>query len=216
MKNNIGWALLFVLTPFLYAVYLYPSLGDQVPIHFDIHGKADGWTSRNGIFLGPTIMGVVSLFVYFLLTNIEKIDPKRARGGDTSIMKTLALFVVGALSVLSVVILYSSSHENVAVDQLLFGALGLFFLGSGYFMPRLKQNYFAGYRLPWTLENEQNWIATHRVAGKWWMGGGAAQFLVAVFFAGEILFYLFMSITFLTAVVPIVFSYRFYKRSLNE
>jgi uncharacterized membrane protein len=216
MKNNIGWVALLILAPFLYAIYLYPSLGDQVPIHFDIHGKADGRTSRNGIFLGPTIMGVVSLFVYFLLINIEKIDPKRASGGDTSIIKKLALFVVAGLSIVSLVILYSSSHENVAVDKLLFGALGLFFLGNGYFMPRLKQNYFAGYKLPWTLESEQNWIATHRVAGKWWMGGGIAQFLVAIFFSGEILFYLFMSITFLTAVIPIAFSYRFYKRSLNE
>jgi len=74
MQTKKGFlAVVFTLLPFGYAVYLYPSLGSQIPIHFNIDGKADGWASRNSIFIMPIIMGFVSLFTFLLLTNIESL-----------------------------------------------------------------------------------------------------------------------------------------------
>jgi len=53
--------------------------------------------------------------------------------------------------------------------------LGFAFAGMGIYMPKLKQNYYAGFKLPWTLESEENWNATHRLAGKIWPVGGLLQ-----------------------------------------
>lgn len=33
-------------------------------------------------------------------------------------------------------------------------------------MPKLKQNYTIGIKVPWTLNSEENWNMTHRMAGK--------------------------------------------------
>ncbi|MDQ2752120.1 MAG: SdpI family protein, partial [Bacteroidota bacterium] len=35
-------------------------------------------------------------------------------------------------------------------------------MGNNFY--NIKPNYFAGYRLPWTLESEENWRKTHHLA----------------------------------------------------
>lgn len=199
--------------PFVYALFLYPGLGDRIPVHFSADGKPDGWGSRDSIFIGPSVLGLATLFVYFLLANIEKIDPKRAAKGDNESIKMLGFFVALLMTLLSCCILYAIAHENTPIDQLLFGLLGLLFLGMGYYMPKLKQNYFAGYRIPWTLESEENWNLTHGVAGKCWMAGGALQVVMAVLVKGTVLFVVFMSITAIITIIPFYFSYRLFKKS---
>ena len=213
MKNSAWWVVLFIIAPFGYAAYLYPSLGEQIPIHFGMNGKPDNWASRNSIFMLPVILGFVNFFTWLLLTNIDKIDPKQAKGDNKETVNGLSLFLSAALCGLSLIILYSEAHENVAIDKLLFGALGILFMGLGFFMPKLKQNYFAGYKLPWTLENEDNWKKTHQLAGKWWMVGGVLQLLFAILLKGEILFFFFMTITILVALIPAIYSYLQFKET---
>lgn len=50
--------------------------------------------------------------------------------------------------------------------------LGLMFLVVGNYLPKCKQTYTVGIRLPWTLADEDNWAYTHRLAGKVWTIGG--------------------------------------------
>jgi len=214
MQTKKGFlAVVFTLLPFGYAIYLYPSLGDQIPIHFNIEGKADGWASRNSIFIMPVIMGFVSVFTFLLLTNIEKFDPKARAANIKDTLSPVAIFISGILCALTLVVLFGISHEHTPIDQLLFGVLGLLFIGMGYYMPNMKQNYFAGYKLPWTLENEENWKKTHGLAGKYWIAGGALQVLLAIFLSGEILFYIFMTITILVSLFPILYSYSLFKKN---
>ena len=214
MQTKKGFlAVVFTLLPFGYAIYLYPSLGNQIPIHFNIEGKADGWASRNSIFIMPVIMGFVSVFTFLLLTNIEKFDPKARAANIKDTLSPVAIFISGVLCALTLVVLYGISHEHTPIDQLLFGVLGLLFIGMGYYMPNMKQNYFAGYKLPWTLENEENWKKTHGLAGKYWIAGGALQVLLAIFLSGEILFYIFMTITILVSLFPILYSYSLFKKN---
>lgn len=41
-----------------------------------------------------------------------------------------------------------------------------------YYMPKLKQNYTIGIRVLCTLNNEENWNMTHRMAGKVYVVAG--------------------------------------------
>ena len=78
-------------------------------------------------------------------------------------------------------------------------------------MPKFKQNYFVGFKLPWTLENVDNWNETHKVASKYWIYGGLFQ--AAVTFVLPMKFGLigFMLATAVMVIVPAVFSYRMFK-----
>lgn len=52
----------------IYPVANYASLPKMIPIHFDLHGKADGFGNRILIFLMP----VVATFLYWLLQYLSK------------------------------------------------------------------------------------------------------------------------------------------------
>ena len=55
------------------------------------------------------------------------------------------------------------------VNAAIFGFLFIFI---GNYMPKMRQNYTIGMKIKWTLENEENWNATHRFGGKlmFWVG----------------------------------------------
>lgn len=204
--------MLSIAIPFAYAYYLYPSLPYRIPTHFNASGEVDAWGDKSTVFLLPGIMGVVSVFVYTLLSNIKKIDPKRADNVDDNTYKQLALFIVVFLSLLSITITYATSHEGVKIEKLMFPLLGLAFAGFGLYMPKIKQNYFAGFRLPWALESEANWNATHQLAGKVWSIGGLIQFITGILLTGQFIFIVFISIVFIMAIVPTIYSYLYFKK----
>jgi uncharacterized membrane protein len=59
-------------------------------------------------------------------------------------------------------------------------------------MHSIKLNHFVGFRIPWALENEENWRKTHRLVGKIWLPGGllvTVLCLLAPVKAGIILFF---------------------------
>ncbi len=210
--QSILLALVLLAIPFCYAAYIYPSLPDSIPTHFNIKGEADAYGGKNSIFLGPGIMAVVGLFVFFVLSNIKSLDPKRYKEQDDSMYKKFALFTVAFLSLISCIIIFSSSNQSIDIGKLLLPALGLAFAGFGWYMPKIHQNYFAGFKLPWTLENEDNWNETHKLAGKIWMYGGVIQAIAALLLPNEAGFIVFFCITLIMVVVPSVFSYRMFKR----
>ena len=200
MKKQLLIAIGLILIPFAYAIYLYPTLPAKIPMHFNMNGEVDGWGSRE------------SIFVYFIMANIKKIDPKRYENADDKIYGQFGLFTVGFLTCLSMVILYSTVHRSIDMNKMIFPLLGFAFTGMGIYMPKLKQNYIAGFKLPWTLENEANWNATHALAGKVWTMGGTLQMISAFLLNGSAIFIAFISITGVMVIIPSVFSYRMFKR----
>jgi uncharacterized membrane protein len=82
----------------------------------------------------------------------------------------------------------------------------------GIFMPRLKQNYMAGFRLPWTLEDEKNWQSTHNLAGQYWLYGGLIQGLSALLLHGVWLFVTFMVLMAVMVLAPLIHSFTFFKK----
>ena len=215
MKKGFYW--LFVLgliaLPFAYALYLYPTLPASIPIHFNIKGEADGWGSPETIFLSPAIMGFTSLFVFFIFSNITKLDPKRYADANPANYLALGLGIVLFMSILSLSILYGTTNESLRDGRFVFLLIGLGFSAFGLYMPRLKQNYFVGMRLPWTLEDVANWEATHQFAGKVWAIGGLMMSLCAILFDGVAQVILFLAIVFIIIILPVIFSYRVFKQS---
>ncbi|HKZ67411.1 MAG TPA: SdpI family protein [Chitinophagaceae bacterium] len=80
-------------------------------------------------------------------------------------------------------------------------------------MHTIKPNYFAGIRVPWTLNNEENWRKTHLLAGKLWFVGGLVIALVCLLLPANISIITFFTLTMILVVIPIVYSYRLYKNN---
>lgn len=213
--KSLAWVILLVMValPFAYAWHLYPYLPDQIPTHFGANGQPDQYGSRESIFIVPAILSVVSVLVFLLMTNIHRIDPKRyQQATDNALFLQFALFVVLFLSLLSIVIIYVSSHPGKGIEKLMLPLLGGFFAGMGRFMPRFQPNYFAGLRLPWTLDNENNWKATHLLAGKVWTVGGIVIALLSILTSGPVAVALFMGGLFIMVIIPVIYSYNLFRK----
>ena len=202
-----------IIAPFIYGALIFPQLPSKIPTHFNIEGKADAWGGPSSIFLGPGIMGAVSIFVYVLLSNLKKFDPKKYDEANDTLYKDFAVLTVVFLSILSLIIIYSSTHaDEINVGQLILPLVGLSFAGLGWYMPKFKQNYFVGFKLPWTLENETNWNETHKVAGKLWIYGGLFQAVVTFILPMKFGMIAFMLAIAVMVIIPSVFSYRLFKK----
>ena len=201
-----------IIAPFIYGALIFPQLPSKIPTHFNIEGKADAWGGPSSIFLGPGIMGAVSIFVYVLLSNLKKFDPKKYDEANDTLYKDFAVLTVVFLSILSLIIIYSSTHaDEINVGQLILPLVGLTFAGLGWYMPKFKQNYFVGFKLPWTLENVDNWNETHKVAGKIWIYGGLFQVVVTFLLPMKFGFIGFILATAVMVIIPSVFSYRMFR-----
>jgi uncharacterized membrane protein len=83
--------------------------------------------------------------------------------------------------------------------------VGALFLILGNWLPKTRQNYAVGIKVPWTLDNELNWEKTHRLAGYLWMIGGIIMIIMGITTkAPEIV--VIVSI-FIVVVIPILYSY---------
>ena len=205
------WLAIFVDLPFVFAAVLYPGLPEKVPMHFGADGRSDAWGGPGSIFLGPGIMGVVSVFMYALLTNIGGIDPKHRTSGEETAIKDLALFLTAFLSLLSLCMIAATAWPGLPVIKLMLGSLGIGFFGMGRYFPKLRPNYFAGFRLPWTLEDPDNWAWTQLWAGRVWIRGGLCIILAALLLDGTWLWAAFTILISVMVILPVLHSRRRYK-----
>jgi uncharacterized membrane protein len=204
---------LMIIAPLIYGAIIYPQLPSRIPTHFNIEGKADAWGGPSSIFIGPGIMGAVSIFVYILMSNLKTFDPKKYDEANDTLYSNFAVLTVAFLSALSTIIIYSSTHaDEINVGKLILPLIGLSFAGLGWYMPKFKQNYFVGFKLPWTLENETNWNETHKVAGKLWIYGGLFQAVVTFILPMKFSMIAFMLAIAVMVIIPSVFSYRLFKK----
>lgn len=93
--------------------------------------------------------------------------------------------------------------------------MGLMFIGIGNYMPKTRMNATMGIKIKWTYSSEANWNATHRVAGKVWFAGGLL-IILAAFLPITVDFVLMIGSFAVMIAVPMVYSYRFYRKELAE
>ena len=92
--------------------------------------------------------------------------------------------------------------------------MGISFIVMGNYMPKAKRNATFGLKIKWTLANDDNWAATHRLGGKLMVIAGVVSFAIS-FLPMTAFFITFTALLAVTVIVPIVYSYRFYKNQIQ-
>ena len=159
------------------------------------------------------ILSALNIGVYFLLCNIYRIDPKKYAIENRDRLRRIAFAISVFLAAVLCLLIYSSNHGNIKfTTRLILAGVGLLFAFIGNYMHNIKPNYFAGLRLPWTLENEENWRKTHLMAGKLWFGGGLLIAVLCLLFPFTVAIASFFAVMLLLIIIPCVYSYRLYKK----
>lgn len=193
---------IIILLPVVAGIVLWDSLPEQIAIHWNIHGTADGYTGKAGaVFTLPLVILGTHLFCIFA-TNA---DPKKASGK----VLQLVFWICPALSLLLAGITYTNAlGVQLPVGILAPLILGILFLVIGNYLPKCKQNYTIGIKVPWALNDAENWNKTHRFAGILWVIGGLFMILTAFF--NSIVPPLVILI--LITLAPVIYSYCLYRK----
>lgn len=212
---KLVWPVMAV--PAAYLALSWNRLPEKVALHFDLKGNPDRYGSRSELITTVILLTVMNAVVYLILTNIWRIDPKKKAAENRNRVRSIGFATVAFLSGIMCMIIYSASSGNIRFSTgLIFSATGLLFAVIGNYLPNLKPNYFAGLRLPWTLENEENWRQTHQLAGKLWFAGGLILALVCLFLPPVAAIILFFTVMITITLIPCVFSYRLYRQQKKQ
>lgn len=207
----IAWPLL--LAPVVYLTFVWNSLPDRLPVHFNMKGEADRYGDKTEFLLTIGGLTLLAILIYLFLPLIHKIDPKKTAAENKARLPRLAFGLALFLSFITCFLINSAVTGNMKMNGKLFAAgFGLFWCLMGNYMYNIKPNYFIGIRLPWTLHDENNWKETHRLAGKLWFGTGLLIILIAFILPLSIVTPVMIIILILTALIPIVYSYSYYKQ----
>lgn len=203
-KKTLILTSLVLLIPVLVGLLLWDRLPDPMPSHWNIDGEVDGWTSK-----AFTVFGIPALMIALQWVCIfaAKADPKYENYNHK--MFKLAFWVCPAIGLLLCGMVYPAAlGYSVPIETVMPLFMGALFIIVGNWLPKCKQTYTMGIKLPWTLDNEENWNATHRFGGKVWFFGGLLTMLTA--FWGS--FWLLMAILAAMVILPTVYSYLYYRK----
>jgi uncharacterized membrane protein len=207
--NRVYWvvAIGLIVLAWVISVVAYPGLPETIPMHWNIHGKLDGYGPKSTIFIMPAVM----VFLLGLFAVLPALSPKHFEvDASRSTYLYIMVLVLAMQGYIQAVILYASAMGGrVDIVRALCAGLFLFLALMGNVLGRIQRNFYFGVKVPWTLASERVWNDTHRLAAWVMTGCGAAGFLITI--AGLPLM-LAVGVFSIAVVVPIVYSYVHYKQ----
>lgn len=194
--------LLFALVNFLF----YKKMPETLPTHWGFNNKIDGYSSKfTTLITTPLLLIFLNIFSCFMLDN----DPKNKDKNNFVITIGKATIPLVMLITFVISVFYGLGKKiNVMIIISIF--VGFLLILIGNYLPKTKRNYTVGIKLPWTLNSDENWNKTHRLAGYFFILGGIF-FLLTPFIGNEYLIFLtFMIIV----IIPAIYSFYLYKNGV--
>lgn len=209
IKKNLKTMIItsiIILAPIVAGLILWDKLPAEMATHFGENGEPNGWSSKEFAVFG---MPLFLLAVHWFCAFFTGVDPKKENISNK--MMTLVLWICPVVAIFGCGSTYMYALDN-SINTTALGILlvGCMFLVVGNYMPKVKQSYTLGIKLPWTLNSEENWNRTHRFAGGIWMLAGV---LVLVGGFAEQFWVVFVAIL-LAVAIPTVYSYILFKKGI--
>lgn len=155
-----------ILLQTVVGMILWDRLPEQMATHFGLNGQPDGYSSRAFTVFGMPLI-LLALHWICLLTG--------GKDGKTYSRKLryVILFIVPATALMMSVVCYGYAlGRGFNVGRVVVPFVGVLLAVSGNYMPKVRRNYTVGIKVPWTLNDEENWDKTHRFAAPVWVVGG--------------------------------------------
>ena len=205
-KKTLILTSIVTLLPILVGVLLWNRLPDVMATHFGMSNEANGFSSKAFAVFGLPLFMLAMLWFCAVITSN---DPRKQNISPK--VFTLVLWIIPVVSLICSAIIYTYNlgyNWNITFVMELF--TGILFIIIGNYLPKSRQNYTVGIKLPWTLADEDNWNRTHRLGGFLWVICGILLIVMTLTgFKTEIFLF---GIIIAAAVVPCIYSYLLYKK----
>ena len=208
-KRNKGVLIITTLIaalPILVGLILWNQLPDQMATHFNIAGEADGWSGKAFAVIG---LPMILVGVHLICALATLADPKKQNISDKMFRLVLWICPVLSIFVNGGVYLYSLGFP-VDMSRICMIMVSVVFLIIGNYMPKCRQNYTVGIKVPWTLADPENWNKTHRLAGWLWILSGVLMGIAAILNKMNVV--ILFCVILMAAFVPMIYSYVYYVR----
>lgn len=205
-KKMILFTLVLLLLPIVMGLFLWNQLPDTVVTHWGADNQPDGYSSKAFAVIGlPAILLAIHL-ICIISTNI---DPKAKNINNK--MFSVVIWICPFISIVACAMVYGY-NLGYQFDMGFFSSLliGVLYIILGNFIPKIKQNYTIGFRIPWALNNSDNWYHTHRFGGKCMVIGGIALLATSPFENVWVL----LVVAIIPCILPVIYSYMYYRKTM--
>ena len=183
--------------------------GTRIPIHWDIHGRPNGWGGKAEAFL---VCPVMLIFVTGVLALAARLEPRKEHVAQSrEALESIAMMVAVFMAVIQGTLVSTAVGHPIDVGRVVLGSIGLLFAGMGNLMGKLRSNHFAGFRTPWTLSSERSWSKTHRLGGRLFVVTGVGTALLGLANQPTIATAFLMVSLLISLVVTVWYSHKVWK-----
>jgi uncharacterized membrane protein len=209
----LAW--LIIIVQILVSIVTYPFLPDSVPSHWDASGQVNGYLPK---LVNALLYPLLSIGIYALVRVLTTVGPRLGyQNQRKASIGVINLILDGVLLFMLIVQLTTTAVAvGVPIDLpfVICLSISLLFIFLGNYMGKLRRNFWAGIRTPWTLTSDAVWERTHRLGG--WLFvltgllGVIMSFIPALRLGGLLVVIL------IVVIVLIVYSYVIYQRYTVE
>lgn len=201
-KKTLILTSIVILLPILIGILLWNKLPDSMATHFNFDNAADGYREKwFAVIIEPFIL----LALHLIMAMIIAADPRKKN--ISSKVYGITIWIIPASSLALAVVIYPYNlgiHFNISLFLGIF--LGVIYIILGNYLPKTRQNYTIGFKLPWTYANEENWNKTNRLAGVIDIVMGILIIINAAMGVLNI-FYSFLAAVLIGTLIPLGYSY---------
>lgn len=210
-KRSLILSSVVILLPVIAGLLLWNILPESMTTHWGADGTADGWSGKAFAVFG---LPLILLAMHWLCVFVTAADPKNKNQNRKAF--GMVLWIVPVVSLFSNAFVYATAlGMDVHPEFFTAVVIGLMFIILGNYLPKCRQNNTIGIKIPWTLNDEENWNRTHRLAGKLWVAGGVI-FLFAAFLPETVMVTVWVVALAVLAGVPMIYSYVLHRRMLRD
>ncbi|HET8552523.1 MAG TPA: SdpI family protein [Gammaproteobacteria bacterium] len=206
-KRSLTAGFVPVVAAFAVAAWLYPSLPNPVPSHWNAAGEVDDYMAKPwGAFITPLFM----LGTWIVLAALPKISPRGYRLDQfIGVYGIVMLSILVTMLIVAIVTLLTAAGAQLDLTRIVFIVIGALLVVLGNYMGKMRKNFFIGIRTPWTLANDEVWVRTHRVGGWLFVLAGFALIGIGIF---KLAPWTLMAAIGCAAVIPAIYSYFAYRQ----
>ena len=163
-----------------------------------------------GLIIIPVMLGMH--FLCFWLD--KKINARHQDYEQSEVIKNIMYWIIPGISLfVSAMMIALFYGFEISIPAIVAPLMGIMFIFIGNYMPKSRRNFTFGIKTMWTLSTDANWNATHRLSGKLWFVCGIIC-MACAFLPAKLFIPAFIVILLTIIVVPLVYSYNFYKKQL--
>jgi uncharacterized membrane protein len=207
--------ILFAISPVIYLLLTWSSIPETIVTRFKYGATIEDKQGKEALMIATVVISAVSVLLYMLLRNLERVDPKVTESTPKSGFNRLGFVMCVFMTIGNFLFLWSIKNSATINVNVIFAGVGILISIAGNYMNNLKPNYVAGIRLPWTLSDPENWRKTHHLAGKLWFLGGVLMVIISIVAPGRLLTPLMIAVVLAISVIPGIYSYRIHRNRTN-